>query len=131
MASLQRLDMEKLRTRRIVATASLTAIAAASLLVMCRSTAVSPTPAATSHQAAAQAPAEIQGEPVVLSLPDFQISDPISTPATHPEPSPAPQQMGPPEPPQDSSPSASEQRLFRSRRALETMDPREFVQHGR
>jgi len=132
MASLQRLDMEKLRTRRIVATASLTAIAAASLLVMCRSTAVGPTrpAAAPSHETVAQAPAEIQRELAVLYLPDFQISDPIPTPAAHPEPSPAPQQMGPPEP-QDSSPAASEQRLFRSRRALETMDPREFLRHGR
>jgi hypothetical protein len=132
MASLKRLDVEKLRTHRIVATASLTAIAAVFLLLMCRPAAVSVPRAAPapSQEAAAQAPAEeIQRELAVLYLPDLAVSDAIATPATQPERAPVPQQMGPTEP--DSSPTASEQRMFKSRRALETMDPREFLRHGR
>jgi hypothetical protein len=45
-------------------------------------------------------------------------------------PSPAAQPAVPSDP-EDSSPSASEQRVFRSRRALETIDPREFLRQAR
>jgi len=47
-----------------------------------------------------------------------------------PEPSPAPRpavRAGP----EDSSPSAIEQRTFRSRRALETVDAREYLRHAK
>jgi hypothetical protein len=45
-----------------------------------------------------------------------------------PGPSPGPQPVA--SPPEDSSPSANEQRMFKSRRALETVDPREFLRQG-
>ena len=45
------------------------------------------------------------------------------------EPSSGPQ-PGAPSNPEDSSPSATEQRVFKSRRALETVDARELVRHA-
>jgi hypothetical protein len=46
-----------------------------------------------------------------------------------PEPRPAPEPAVAASP-EDSSPSATEQRSFRSRSALETIDPREFLRQG-
>jgi len=45
-----------------------------------------------------------------------------------PGPSPGPQPVA--SHPEDSSPSANEQRMFKSRRALEPVDPRELLRQG-
>jgi hypothetical protein len=146
MSSVRRLDTEKLRAGRIIATASLTAVAVAFLLLSGRSAPASPTPAAepSSSQAAAdqQVPsdppeaaqkravrARMELEPLALyatstRMPsDQNADDPEAnqiTPARL-EPTPAP----------NPSPKGSEQTLFKSRRASETMDPREFLRYAR
>jgi hypothetical protein len=48
---------------------------------------------------------------------------------SQPGPSPVPVPAAPSNP-EDASPIASEQRVFQSRRALETMDAREFLRHA-
>jgi hypothetical protein len=58
-------------------------------------------------------------------------SAPASSRANPAGPEPSPAQPGVRSDPEDSSPVATEQRVFRSRRALETVDPSEFLrQHG-
>jgi len=49
--------------------------------------------------------------------------------ASRPGPAPAPVPAMPSNP-EDASPIATEQRVFQSRRALETMDAREFLRHA-
>jgi len=105
--------MEKLRTRRIVATAALTAVTVSFLLLKEK--------AVDQQVASDPAPKEL----AVLYLPE----DPISTsPLPQAEPPPAPRPLVGSEP--GGSPADdSEQRIFQSRKALETMDPREYLRH--
>jgi hypothetical protein len=82
--------------------------------------------------AAEQTPADqTPKEPAALyRSPDDPSAHQISAFARpRPEPSPSPQ-PGAPSSPEDSSPSASEQRLFKSRKAIETLDARELVRQG-
>jgi len=105
------IDREKLRTRRIVATAALTAVAASFLLLERK----------TAERQAVPDPAP--GELAVLYLPE----DPISTfPLPQAGPPPAPQAPSRPDP-AGAPPDDGEQRIFQSRKALETMDPREYL----
>lgn len=70
-------------------------------------------------------PAEAEQTPAALYRnPDDPPAHQMSASAM-PRPGPAPQPAVPSDP-EDSSPSASEQRSFKSRRALETIDPRQF-----
>jgi hypothetical protein len=133
MSSLKTLDAEKLRARRIVATATLTAFAIAVLLVSVRSAPVGATPHAAAPSTAVadkQVPSDppeaeqtVAGqaprEPTPLYLEEVVIAP------SPPEPSPAPEVD-----PEDTSPSANEQRTFRSRKALETINPRDFLRHA-
>jgi hypothetical protein len=106
------LDAKKLRARRIVATAALTAVAVAFLLLSTRKAPVSAaSPAAgPSHQAVDK---QVPSDPVAEQTPAVQTAMEL-------EPSPA----------ANPSPPGSEQRLYKSRRALETVDPREFLRHA-
>ena len=83
----------------------------------------------------ATAPAEVEQalagqtptEPAAVFHPDDRRPNQMSAsemprPGTSPVPQPGVRST-----PEDSSPSASEQRVFKSRRALETVDPREVV----
>jgi hypothetical protein len=78
---------------------------------------VSARPVAAEQTPAAQTPALYQN-------PDDRPATASAMPRSEPSPAPQP---GAPSSPEDSSPSASEQRLFKSRKALETVDPREVV----
>jgi hypothetical protein len=131
-----RLDTEKLRMRRIVATAAITAVAIASLLLSNAFAAVSATQAALAPRAQAQAldeqVANVRGEAeqtpagqapreaaAASGLPGDRAVDQIS--------------LSEPNVPPDaeiSAPGASEQRVFKSRRALETINPRDFVRQA-
>jgi len=105
--------MEKLRTRRIVATAALTAVTVSFLLLKEK---------AAGHEVASDpAPKEL----AVLYLPEDAIS---ISPLPQAEPLPAPQPLVPSDP-GDSPPNDGEQRIFQSRKALETMNPREYLRH--
>jgi hypothetical protein len=150
MSSLERVDMDTLRTRRIVATASLTAVTVAFLLLSYRSTAVSatahiaapslearatqvaPDPGEAEQTVAVQAPMEL--EPLALVQTPSQpapavppvdraeyIAHALTAEPAHLEPSPA----------RNTSPRGSEQRMYKARRALETIDPREFARQNR
>ena len=130
---------KKLRARRIVVTATLTAVAVTFLLFSTRSATVSATPPAAgpSHQAvdthvpsdppeaeetsAVQTPMEIE----TLAL----YANPDGTPpAVEENVEPAHLE---PKVPANTSPPGSQQSLFKSRRALETMDAREFLRRSR
>jgi hypothetical protein len=105
--------MEKLRIRKIVATAALTAVTVSFLLLKEK--------AVDREVASEPAPKEL----AVLYLPE----DPISTsamPQAEPPPAPLPLVRADPS---DSPPDDGEQRIFQSRKALETMDPREYLRH--
>jgi hypothetical protein len=132
MPSMTRLDTEKLRFRRIVATAAITVVAIAFLLLSETFGLVGATPPAAepSDQAAdEQVPRDrreadqtgadqARGEPAAayrLDRAAGQIS--LSEPGAPPDS-------------ERSSPSVSEQRIFKSRRALETIDPRDFVRQA-
>jgi hypothetical protein len=129
MSSMTTLDTEKLRFRRIVATATITVVALAFLLLSAPFALVSamPSAAGASRQAADEqvppAPGEAEQAPrepaAAYPLPDDRAADqlPLSEPGVPPDPV-------------ASSPSASEQRVFKSRRALETIDPRDFVRQA-
>jgi hypothetical protein len=146
MSFVERLDREK-RWGPIVGAVAmmLTAVTVAFLLFSGRSARVSATPPAPrpSNQAAGkqvpsdpreaeqttavQTPMELEPlalfqtpmelEPLALQNPDDRPA--VQIPARL-EPSPAP----------NPSPKGSEQRLFKSRRALETVDPHEFLRHA-
>jgi hypothetical protein len=146
MSSVKRLDADKLRARRIIATASLTAVAAAFLLLNTWKAPVSVAPLARglSHQAADKQvpsgapeaeqtaavqtpmelePMELEGLAVVQSSndpPADQIAGIIPVEPARLEPQPA----------ANTSPPGSEQRLYKSRRALETVDAREFLRRA-
>ena len=138
MSSVTNVDNKKLRFRRIVATAALTVIAAAFLLLINTSGPVRAMPpaAAPSYQTADKqvpaAPPEVEQTP---APPAVMVLDPLALSPTPevsemPEPEPEPRPAMPSSV-EDSSPVATQQRSFKSRKALETMDPREFVRHGR
>ena len=130
---------KKLRARRIVVTATLTAVAVAFLLLSTRSATVSATPPAAgpSHQAA--------DKQVPSDLPEAEETSPVQTgielealslyanpdgtpPAVEENVEPAHLE---PKVPANTSPPGSQQSLFKSRRALETMDAREFLRRSR
>jgi hypothetical protein len=145
MSSVRRLDTQKLRARRIIATASLTTVAVAFLLLSGRSAPGSSTPAAEpSSQAADQQvpsdPPEAATKGVVRARMELE---PLALYATsrrmpsdqNPDDPPEANQITParlePTPAPNPSPKGSEQTLFKSRRASETMDPREFLRYAR
>jgi hypothetical protein len=77
--------------------------------------------------AAEQAPADWSpGEPAAQHQGP---ADPMAGQAFASETSPAPE-AGQPDGAEDATPSAIEQRVFRSRRALETIDPRELMRQA-
>jgi hypothetical protein len=147
MSSVKRLDTEKLRARRIIATATFTAVTVAFLLLSVRSAPVNarlPAPGRSNDAAHKQVPSDrpeaelttavgipmeleplalfqnpMELEPVALiQSPDDPPADQL--PPARLEPSPAP----------NPSPKGSQQALFKSRRALETIDPRDFVRYS-
>src|SRR3954462_2641716 len=132
MSSVRRLDLETPRAPRIIATAILTAVTVGFLLLSGRSARVSaPPPAAgASYQAAER---QVPSDP-----PEAEETAAVQTPieleplALHQNPNDPPADEMPaaqlyPSPPANPSPRGSEQRLFKSRRALETVDAREFL----
>ena len=148
MPSVRRLHTAKLRAPSIIATATLIAVTAAFLLLKSRSAAViarPPAPAPSTQAADRQVPSDpgeaeqtgavqvpMELEPLALSQNSMEL-DPLALfhnandppaeqiVAARLEPSPAP----------NTSPKGSEQRLFKSRRALETVDPREFLRNAK
>ena len=145
MSSVRTHDMDNLRAPRIIATATLTVVAIAVLLLSGKSAPVSATPAAAapSHAAADQqfpsdpAAAEqpstdqtpMQLEPLALyQNPADPIADQISA-SEMPQPEPSAAVLDPTVPANLDVPlpSATKQRVFRSRRALETVDPHELL----
>lgn len=77
--------------------------------------------------AAAQTPAD--WGPGAQAAPYQGPADPTAAQVLASEMSPAPQ-LGTPDEAEDSTPSSVEQRAFRSRRALETIDPRELLRQA-
>jgi hypothetical protein len=143
MSPVRTLDVEKLRGRRIIAAATLAAVTVAFLLLRGRSAPVSATPPAAgpSYQAAdtqvpsdpaeaeqtppAQTPMEL--EPLALFLnPDDPPADQMSAPGMPRGEWPAPLT----DVPHDST-SPSAQRSFKARRAIETIDAREFLRRAK
>jgi len=133
MSSVRRLDREKLRARWIIAAVTLTVATVAFLLLRDRSAQVHATPPAAgpSYQAAGkQVPSDpAEAEETPADQPPMEL-EPL---ALHQNPNdPAADQLPParlyPSPAPNPSPKGSEQRLFKSRRALETIDPRQFQQ---
>jgi hypothetical protein len=138
MPSVRTLEVQKLRGRRIVAAATLTAVAVAFLLLSYkRSAAISPTlpAAAPSHQAADElppAPAEVEQTPAVqtpMEVEPLTLEQNPDDAETHQIPASEKARLYP-SPAVDTSPPGSEQRLFKSRKALETIDPREFLRQA-
>src|SRR5712671_5869974 len=147
MSSVKRVDTEKLRARRIMATAMFTAVTVAFLLFSVRFAPVSATPPAlgpSNGAARKQLPPDpreaeqatavvtpMELEPLALFQTPMELEplalfqNPDDPPAeqilpARLEPSPAP----------NPSPKGSQQALFKSRRALETVDPREFLRYS-
>src|SRR5256885_3076474 len=130
---------KKLRARRIIATATLTAAAVAFLLLSTRSATVSATPpaAAPSNQAAdkqvpSDSPEAEETSPVQTGIELEALSlyaNPDGTPPVVEE------KVEPahlePKVPANTSPPGSQQSLFKSRRAMETIDAREFLRRSR
>jgi hypothetical protein len=134
MSSARKVDVETPRGARIVATAAITAVTLALLLL---TTVVSGYWLAyTSGPARATAASPAPSYRVVdEQVPPDQGPAPYQTPAADQMPASgmppaAAPQPGAPSNPEDSSPSANEQRLFKSRHALETLDARELVRQG-
>jgi hypothetical protein len=132
MSSVRRLDTQKLRTVRIIATATITATIAFLLLSIALSgywlaytsavISAAPPAARPSYQAAdEQVPSDrTPREPDHISA--------SGMPRSEASPSPEPGVVANSE---DSSPEATEQRTFRSRRALETIDAREVLRRAK
>ena len=78
------------------------------------------TVAATAMQAPAPPGYGLAGPAVAVAVAVSPIKL-ASSPASQPEATPAPE---------DSSPAATEQRVFQSRKALETVDPKELLRQG-
>jgi hypothetical protein len=146
MSSVRKLDTDKLRARRIIATATFTAVTVAFLLVIVRSAPVSarpPAPRPSNEAADKQVPSNPReaeqttavGIPMELEpLALFQTPLELEPLALFQTPDDPPADQVParlePSPAANPSPKGSEQRLFKSRRALETLDPREFLRHA-
>jgi hypothetical protein len=135
MSSVSRLDIEKLRVRRIIATATLTAVVVSGLLYRGGVAFVS-----SLSEATASASRGVDGPgtvaPTTEQVPVFAPPDRtrpadqmFASGTSRPEPS-APSSPAAPSNPEDSTPIAREQRVLKSRHALETIDPREFLRHG-
>jgi hypothetical protein len=127
MSFVRRVDIEKLGAPIVAVVFILTFLTIAFQLLRETSAPLSAAPPAAgpSYQAAVD---QVPSEPA----PPYQRPDDPRTnqiPASEmprAETSPVPQ-PGVPQDPEDSSPSAGEQRIFKSRRALETVDPRELL----
>jgi len=135
MPFVRRLDKEKLRSLGIMATAAVTVVTVAFLLLRGRSTPVSAMPpAAPSYQATGmQVPSDpAQAEQATPAGQTLMELEPVTLYGNADADPPADQTSAAPRPvdSEDSTPSAIEQRIFKSRRALETIDPRELVKHG-
>ena len=138
MSPVSRLNDDQLRTRRIIATAALTAVAVGLLLLFGASARVSATPPAArpSYQAADEQvrpdPAEAEQTEAAegpMELPVMNLN-PDGTPAAQTSASDMPL-SGTPQPVistdlEDHTSTAARQRMFKSRRAVEVIDPRHF-----
>jgi hypothetical protein len=139
MPSVRGLDTKKLRARRIIATATLTAVAVVFLLLNTRKAPVSAAPPAAgpSHQAAdKQVPSDLVAEqtpavqtPMKLEPMELEALALVQSPNDPPADQVQPARLEP-SPAANPSPPGSEQPLFKSRKALETLDPREFLRHA-
>ena len=134
MSSARKVDVEKPRGARIVATAAITAVTLALLLLTTvvsgywlayRSAPASATAAlpAPSYRAADEQVPPDQGPAPYQYPPADQMPASGMPQAAAPQP-------GAPSDREDSSSSASEQRLFKSRHALETLDAQDLVRQG-
>jgi len=132
-------EKKKLRARSIIVMATLTVVTVALLLLSTRSAPVSATPPAAgpSHQAAdTQVPSD---PPEAEETSAVQTPMEIETLALYANPDGTPpaveENVEPahlePKVPANTSPPGSQQSLFKSRRALETMDAREFLRRSR
>jgi hypothetical protein len=134
----RRLDTEKPWAPIVVVAMILTAVTVAFLLLSDTSAPVSATPpaAGASYQAAKQVPSDpseaeqtADQPPRDPAAPYRNPDDPTADQISASEMPPAPQ-PGVPHDPGDAPPSTSEQRVLKSRRALETVDPREFLRQA-
>ena len=139
MASMGQLDEEKRRARRIIATAALTAVAVALLVLSGGSGRVGATPPAAgpSYQAADQQAPSDAAEAEETAAAEAPMELPVMS--LGPDGLPAAAQIGASEMPlsgarqpivssdlEDHTSGAVRQRMFKSRRAVEVIDPRQF-----
>ncbi|HEY2030677.1 MAG TPA: hypothetical protein VGH20_15880 [Myxococcales bacterium] len=129
MYALTKLDPEKLRNRRIVATATISVAVIAFLLL-------GVDPALAPVMAPLAGPIGQAVDEQIPPNPGEAVQEAPRGPAAHPVPD-GPELvetvLSEPGVPADSeavSPAASEQRVFKSRRALETIDARDFLRQG-